>query len=134
MKTDLEIHTYVEFSMSGFFFSESTSRMVDNLSREEIVALAPSNAFAMRTYQVAQGKVAVGHGGKKKVSTEPFNRSPLTYLGGRVVTLDQLKAEGAGEILIANMECNGWPFVIQCRTGNWQPFDPEKGETVLEIH
>lgn len=53
-------------------------------------------------------------GGQMKVS-----ESPMHYLGGVVETLAQVKARAKPEdnILIVNMEVNGWPTVITTTNG-----------------
>lgn len=50
--------------------------------------------------------------------------------GVRSCRLDQVRAMGF-DILASNMRANGWPTVIRCRTGNWQPFDDD--DRLLEV-
>ena len=51
-----------------------------------------------------------------------------------VLTIEDV-AELAGEdsVLHMNMSVNNWSAVVRCRTGNFQPFDPERQEMLSTV-
>ena len=60
-------------------------------------------------------------------------KSGTYYLGGEILTLEQLKAQKdpRNEILISNMECNGWKKVV-INTNSWEWTQPlHDGDVVL---
>ena len=63
------------------------------------------------------------------------DRSNLFYLGGEVLTLEEVKKKNNPDdrILISNMECNGWDkIIINTNSYRWtQPL--EDGDVVLAI-
>jgi len=56
----------------------------------------------------------------------------MHYLGGKVSTLEEIKARGeaSDRILISNMEGNGWGRVIQSTSG-WAWTQPLTADDVL---
>lgn len=73
--------------------------------------------------------------GRKDLDSHETKRSPMYYLDGKVLTLEQVKARNdpTDSILISNMECNCFNKVI-INTNSWkwtQPFEP--GDIVLHI-
>jgi hypothetical protein len=115
---------YVEYLMPGIFMPESSMENIqesDMRSLEYIKGRAPEGAFAfifkVRTEIVKDKEILVG---RWKELRGRF------YIGGTIYTLQQMKRiHSELTILISNMECNGWKKVIQCSTGNWQPFMKE---------
>jgi hypothetical protein len=58
------------------------------------------------------------------------NKSGRYYIGGTLYTVEQLEHRMAAtgedfKILASNMRGNRWGRVIECRTGNWQPFEAD---------
>lgn len=100
--------TYAEFMYPGTFFSESSTRKIP--SREKIGEW-PERAYAVRTYELFVSDVD-----GERVTGRPRDHSGWTFKGGRVMTLEEVKAEEPGaKILISNMEGNGW-----AGAGGWQ--------------
>ncbi len=70
-------------------------------------------------------------GKKVQLMSERINVSPMHYYGGKLYTVEELKREFPdSHTLISNIEGNGYPKAIRCRTGNWQPF--EKTDVFVE--
>jgi len=124
----IETKTFVEFKYPGSFFSETSSKEVDD--RDPGNVEVPEGAFAFTFYDQIVG-TAKSCGKDHRVNSLPFNRSGVFYCGGEVLSLAQVKAlPGDHSILVGNMERNKWEHVIKCRTGNFQPF--ENGDVFLE--
>ena len=120
--------TYIEFLYPGSFFSESSTQEVK--TRDVSKVKVPKNAFGFKFFDILS--VVVDTDGKKvKLTSERINVSPKHYYGGKLYTVAELKREFPNErILISNIEGNGYPKAIRCRTGNWQPF--EKTDVFVE--
>lgn len=119
--------TKAEFLLPGTLFPESTTITVDDSDPEAIAKLAPNGAFCFTTYEITE---APDLGPEFTVTPRPRNRSGRFYLGGTLHDLDEVRAMGF-DILASNMRSNGWPTVIRCRTGNWQPFTAD--DQLLEV-
>ena len=117
------IKTYATFYHPGSFFPEETTREVVSRDVDALRPFPPS-AFAVVFYDLVEGEID-----GVEVSSIPRNYSKRVYIGGEVFTLDQLPDDDKHHRLRSNAECNGWPALIRCRTGNWQPF--REGETVV---
>lgn len=111
----------VEYLLPGTLFPECQTLTIKSRSVKEAVRLAPKNAYCFTIYDVED---APDLGPDFMVTPKAKNRTPRHYLGGKVFTLEEVKAL-EGDVLARNMEGNGWPHVIQCRTGNWQPFEDD---------
>jgi uncharacterized protein (UPF0128 family) len=113
--------TYVEFLYPGSFFSESSAKEVK--TRDVSKLKVPKNAFGFKFFDILS--VVVDADGKKvKLTSEQINVSPMHYYGGKIYTVAELKREFPNnDILISNIEGNGYKKAIRCRTGNWQPFE-----------
>jgi hypothetical protein len=128
------VTTHVEFLLGGRFFPdpygwEVDTRDVDTLlsdprMQEDQIA---NRAYAFTFFDSVTVTVEDVPGVTGPVITggTRVNKSKLHYLSGRVMTKAEVQAEiPDSDILVSNMEGNGWPTVIKCRTGNMQPFDP----------
>ena len=120
--------TYIEFLYPGSFFSESSTQKVK--TRDVSRVKVPKNAFGFKFFDILS--VVVDADGKKsQLTSERINVSPMHYYGGKLYTVAELKREFPNEhTLISNIEGNGYPKAIRCRTGNWQPF--EKTDVFVE--
>jgi hypothetical protein len=128
------VTTRVEFLLGGRFFPdpygwEVETRDVDALLSDPRMqdSLVANRAYAFSFYDVVTVTVegVPGVEGPVITSGSRVNESKLHYLGGQVMDKDEVAANVPdSDTLISNMECNGWPSVIKCRTGNFQPFDP----------
>lgn len=111
---------YVKFLYPGTFFNEESLevRTTDDPNAIEIPKGAYAFCFLERTEVEQDGEKLLGS----------FERDDRTFYvpGGRVLTLAEIKAgaiEGDCDILISNMEINGWDRVIETNRGNVQPFE-----------
>jgi hypothetical protein len=120
--------TFVELFFPGAFVSENSQFKVETRDPQAIADMYP-NAYCIQFYDLTSKEVVVD-GEKQRVSGKRKNLSPKYYPFGRVLNTDDVrKMPGDHHILIANMECNNWPKVVRCRTGNFQPF--QEGDEVL---
>lgn len=60
-----------------------------------------------------------GRGGELKIEPKELKRSPLHYLGGKVIRYDDIPDDDKNSILRSNMRCNDWPLVIE-NTNSWR--------------
>ncbi len=127
-------YTLVTFYEPGSFMSEETLRVVTTRDPNEIAKMAPERAFCFTIEDFIE-KTTTVDGEDFKKTESVGGPSGRFYLGGDLYTVDELKAkfgsDRSKEILISNIEVNGWPKAIQCRTGNWQPFTDT--DTFLDI-
>jgi hypothetical protein len=72
--------------------------------------------------------------GEKDLDSKEVKRSGHYYLGGRVMTLEDVKREMPDEkILIRNMECNGFAKVV-VNDNSWRSIQPLRdGDVVLDV-
>lgn len=118
---------YAEFYSPGSFFNETDIVPMDCRSVDEAINKAPKTAFAFTFFDREEleqvGEVLRGHS---------KNRSQRYYLGGDLLTVEQVKAQVPNsDILVNNMECNGWKQVIRTPFGNFQPL--HEGDVVLQV-
>lgn len=117
--------TYLTFSYAGSFVAETTR--VRTLSTDPALISWPDGAYSVRFSQ----REVIDHEGVLFVGKETDVSKILYRPGSTIKTLDEIKALGnpRDEILISNMECNGWPSMIFTCFGNWpQPYYAEKME------
>lgn len=113
MSLTIRFQPQVTFLLPGSFFPETLTRNVE--SHDARPDDIPANAFA---YEFSIRRFV-----KNDITGEEFEgereRVPgRTYIGGKIMSADELP-EGT---LKFNCKANRWAHVIQCRTGNWQPF------------
>jgi hypothetical protein len=119
------IKHYVEYLIPGAFFSEREDKAIAKPDPEVALKKAPREAFAFRFWKRNERKIA-----RETLHGQPMYSDKMYFIDGQVMTLkDVEKKMPTAESLIANMKMNGWKKVIQCRTGNFQPF--EKGDVQL---
>jgi len=121
--------TYVEVMYPGILFSESDIQEVDYRDPDAI-AKKYKNAFGFRFFDQERTQVKVGSK-TQTVSGERKNESKFYYPGGKTFTTAEVKKlKGDHEILISNMEGNGYAKVVRTRMGNFQPFDSKTDEII----
>ncbi len=122
-----EMKTYARFLFPGSFVSEESVKEVPSRNVAELDI--PGNAFALQFFD--QGTAVFNVDGHEvEFTSKRINVSGNTYIGGLLMTLEEVRQRHPDKSnLIANMEGNGWNRVIQCRTGNFQPF--EDGDTQI---
>jgi hypothetical protein len=118
--------TFVEYSLPGAFFSEYVVREVTGRNDKQVIAEAPKGAFAFQFFDRVF-TTSTQDGDEVALSSGRINVGPTSYIGGEVMDAEAVAAlPGDHRTLLSNMRGNDWPFVIRCRTGNFQPFDPAK--------
>lgn len=134
---------YVTFLSPGTFFMEQSTRPLTDWNMVEAVTLAATiterhNAKPYGFYfttQLTGEPVPDGEGGQLEVQEKEIARSGTYYLGGELLTVDQIAARVASgaidlRILLSNMEANDWPVVIENRN-SWRVTLPFTQEDVL---
>jgi hypothetical protein len=118
--------TYVELLYHSILFSENEVVEVDSRDSEAI-ANKYKNAFGFHFFDQARTDVELD-GKTQPVFGERRTVSPWYYPGGKVYTLNDvksLKPKKDYEILISNMEGNGYSKVVKTRHGGFVPFQEE---------
>jgi hypothetical protein len=140
---------FILFISPGTLFSEMTERPIGCWDPATAVRMARTIAerYGATPYafqfitRLVSDPIADGRGGVLDVEPRELRRSPLYYLGGDILTLDDIELQDREneQILLTNMRCNNWPVVIE-NNNSWkvvQPFnepdvivDRETGEVV----
>jgi len=124
---------FVIFFSPGTFVAETTQKPIESWDIDKAVKM--SREITERYNAKPYGFCFVTRERKPRdLDSEEVERSTMYYLGGEVITLDELKAQNNSEyrILIENMECNGWNrVVVNKNSRKWtQPLND--GDTVLD--
>ena len=124
---------YVTFLSPGTFVAESTTQEICAWNIDLAVEIS-------RTIKERYGACPYGFyfttrtRGKNDFDSKQTAKSNMYYLGGKVETLEELKAkhDPNNTTLISNMECNKWDKVItNCNSWKWtQPL--KENDVVLE--
>ena len=105
---------FVKYLSPGSFVSEETIKPIDSWDVKTAIEMA-------REIKERHGATPYGFVFITKSRTDEeldssiTETSPMHYLGGKVYTLQEIKERKNrnDEILIRNMECNGWDCVIE---------------------
>ena len=123
---------FVTFMSPGTFLSEESTKDIDYWNVEKAQQMA-------KKVKERHGAVPYGfYFTTRERDNEDFDskqtaRSNMYYLGGEVLTLEQIKAKNDADdsILISNMECNDWNRVV-INTNSWKITRPLiDGDVVL---
>ena len=125
---------FVTFLSPGTFVAEETTRPVESWDVETAKAMARDvkeryDATPYGFYFSTRAR------DDDELDSRMTKRSGVYYLGGKVMTIAQLKGRGDPHdlILIRNMENNGWRRIIE-NTNSWKWTQPlNKDDTVLEF-
>lgn len=111
--SDTVTQHFVTFLSPGTFVSEETTRRVKSWGVE---------AACEQAHKIVERHGATPYGfyfttrsrGPNDLDSREVKRSGTFYLGGRIRTLAQVRADAdpKEEILRTNMECNGWERII----------------------
>lgn len=123
----------VTFDSPGSFFAESRTLPIESWSPALAVALADGiverygakpYGFRFSTLLTAD-PVPDGEGGTLKVEPKEVAQSGTHFLGGEVLTFDQLVArdDPKESILRSNMQSNDWPLVLE-NNNPWRSVQP----------
>jgi hypothetical protein len=124
---------FVTFFSPGTFVAEQTTKEIDSWNVDK--AMEMSGEILERYQALPYGfQFTTRERGEGDFDSKETERSGMYYLGGDVLTLEQLKAQNSPDdkILICNMEANKWDRVI-VNTNSWKWTQPlEEGDIVLK--
>lgn len=124
---------YVVFLSPGTFLAEPTTKEVDEWDVAKAVEMA--DGISQRHGATPYGFYFMTRARKAdELDAKEIASSPMYYLGGEIVTIDTIRSRALKEeeILLSNMEGNGWNRII-INTNSWkvhQPLNP--GDIVLD--
>lgn len=113
---------YVTFYSPGTLFSESTTKPIAAWDAAIAVQMSEkvTERYGARPYafkfltRVEADPVPDGEGGKLNVEPRTVEESGMHFLGGTVLTIEDVERRaGDNEILLSNMRCNGYLFVVE---------------------
>lgn len=111
---------FVTFFSPGTFVAETSIKRISEWDIELAKEMAREikeryNAVPYAFQFTTRGR------GDMELDSKVIKTSPLYYLGGKVETLEQVKARATAEdrILIDNMEINNWARIIT-NTNSWR--------------
>lgn len=118
---------HVTFCSPGTLFDEQTTELIQEwdvqvatLRAEAIVERYNARPFGFFfTTVITAAPVPDGEGSTLEVLPREVARSGMHYLGGKIVTIDEIQAQndGGDEILLWNMQRNNIPIVIVVENG-----------------
>lgn len=122
---------FVIFYSPGTFVSESSELPVDSWNVDEAVIMS-------KDIKERHGALPYGFSFITKarlddeLDSKITERSHMYYLGGEVLTLEDVKArkDSSDRILISNMEMNHWDRII-VNSNSWQHTAPLMAEDVV---
>lgn len=125
---------YVIFYSPGTMVSEMTEKEIDQF--DPVLAVKMSQDIKERHGATPYGFRFLTKTMNEKDFTVKTDYQPGTYfLGGKLLSLDDIPNTRENTVLRANMECNGWQYVIE-NTNSWKitlPFKPSI-DKLLEIN
>lgn len=131
--TETIVKHFVTFYSPGTFVSETSDRPVDSWDVD--VAATMAGTVLERHNAIPYGfRFSTRTRGPEDLDSKVTARSPFYWLGGKIETLEEVKARATPDdrILISNMEINEWPRVIT-NTNSWRTTQPLlEGDVVLD--
>jgi hypothetical protein len=123
---------FVQFFSPGTLVAERTTKPIDSWNTEKAVEM--SKEIKERYNALPYGFCFITRERKPgELDSSEVKRSPMYYLGGKILTLEEIKARNdpKDKILISNMEGNGWNKVVE-NNNSWKWVQPlEKDDIVL---
>ena len=127
---------FVRFFSPGIVVAETTSKPIDKWDVAQAVEMAKSIKVRYGAVPYGFSFITRGRGPNDLDSREIRRSTGVYYLGGKVETLAEIKARNDPDnnILISNMEGNGWDKVL-VNTNSWTWTQPLKeGDVVLDVN
>lgn len=125
---------FVTFYSPGTFVAEQTTKPIESWDVNEAMAMATK--ISERNAATPYGfKFSTRGRGENDLDSKVIKSSNFYYLGGEVMTLQQVKDkhDPKDNILISNMECNGWDRIVVNRN-SWRWTQPlEESDVVLDF-
>ncbi len=124
---------FVTFYSSGSLVSEATTKEIDNWDAAQAKAMACEikERHGAKPYGF---RFETKSRGDNDLDSKVTDTSPMYYLGGEVLTLEDVKAKNDpnDRILISNMESNGYDKII-VNNNSWKFTAPlNKDDIVLD--
>lgn len=133
-KTDLKVKMqkhFVTFLSPGTFVFEETRLPIDSWDVPQAIEMSKSitERYGAKPFGF---RFSTQSRGPDDLDSKESARSKMYYLGGRILTLEDVKREMPGEdILISNMENNGYSKVL-VNTNSWRTIVPfNEGDVLL---
>ncbi len=125
---------FVIFFSPGTFMAEQTEKPIDEWDVQAATEMA--RKIKERYRATPYGFCFTTRERKEEeLDSQEIKRSGMYYLGGKILTVEDLKARNDPKetILISNMECNQWEKIVEnCNSWKWvQPL--RKDDTVLDF-
>lgn len=124
---------FVTFESPGTLFNEETTKEIGAWDENEAQKMARTiieryGAKPFSFYFTTRER------GAKDFDSRETRRSGRYFLGGTLLTLEQVKAQNdpSNETLIRNMECNGWSRVVDNRNSYRSVHPFLAGDTLLD--
>lgn len=124
---------FVKFYSPGTLVSEETSIEIGSWDVREAIELSKGIKERHGATPFAFDFITMDRG-DDDLNAKEVDRSQRYFLGGKILTLDEIKRKNdpADSILISNMECNGWDRVIE-NNNSWKTVQPlRENDIVLE--
>ena len=122
---------FVIFYSPGTFVSEESSKPIQSWDTKEAIKLAKDikerHGAAPFGFQFTTRERK-----EDELDSKEIKRSNMYFLGGKIFTLEDIKQRNdpKDNILISNMECNGWDRVIE-NNNSWKITQPFEKDSVL---
>lgn len=125
---------FIKFFSPGTFVSETTLIPVNKRCVHEAIEISKTIIERHNAKPYAFCFIIKARSGDE-LDSKVINSSGTYYLGGRSLTLDQVKKEMPDEkILISNMECNNWNEII-INDNSWRTIQPLRdGDVILSLN
>ena len=128
--TTLEKH-FVTFYSPGSFVAETSTKPIESWDVTTAVEMAKS--IKERHAAIPYGfRFSTRSRGEEDLDSKETCHSPMYYLGGKVETIDEVKARGDSNdrILISNMQSNGYGRVVT-NINSWKWTQPLNDDDVV---
>ncbi len=127
---------FVTFYSPGTLLSEQTRKPIEKWDTD--VAIEMSKTINERHWWATPYgfRFTTRGRGPDDLDSKEIDRSGMYFLGGRVETLEQVRqrADPAEQILLSNMESNGWARIVVDAGRSWGMKQPlQKGDMVLVV-
>jgi hypothetical protein len=121
---------WIRFFSPGSFVSNETDVVVNDIFTQACDIEFPDNAYAFKVFEredVVDGD-STFHGKPKQIGKTYYHPDSFVRTAGQIESMD-----GDWKILLSNMRCNDWEYVVFTRWGNWpQRYDPNSCEILIK--
>lgn len=122
---------FVTFYSPGTFLAEQTTKPINSWDVD--IAIGMSKSIKERYGAIPYGfRFTTRSRGYDDLDSHEVARGPMYYLGGEILTLDQVKEQNnpKNRTLISNMEDNNWDRII-VNTNSWKWTQPLKDNDIV---